>query len=252
MTYDLPAIVKQSRKKVRKPIRTRGPTMAMERRLAAVYREVVKFWRGRIKTLEPQFVVADAMPEPEQLEAEQVDLFLAALIRELQEWAARSAEWVRLTWVQRVRAETGVDIELLATSQAGHEQIRAAIEWATALIRDLNDQTRNRLVSALHDATMRGALQSEAQAIVNDVLEGAERRARLIAHDQTQKIVAKLNESQQREAGIEEYVWQHSFLPNARRHHVERQGNRYRWDKPPRDGHPGYAINCRCTAAAAI
>ena len=251
MTYDLPAIVRQSGRRKPRPIRVRGHTLAQERQFLAILARVVTFWRGQIRQLEPTFTF-DAMPEPRQIEAAgaEANLMVAALIRDLQEWAARSAGWVALNWVQRVRAETGVDLSLLATSQEGNAAVRAAVEWAVALIRDLNDQTRNRLVGALADITARGVPQKEAAEIVRGVLQSSRRRAELIASDQTQKIVAKLNKAQQLEAGVTKYVWNHSFLPNARRHHVERQGNVYQWAKPPRGGHPGTEINCRCTAAA--
>ena len=82
----------------------------------------------------------------------------------------------------------------------------------------------------------------------------------LIARDQTSKINTAVNQARQTEIGIEEYIWRtckDSRVVGApggkwpegnatHGNHYKREGVKYRWDTPPYDGHPGYAINCRC------
>ena len=34
--------------------------------------------------------------------------------------------------------------------------------------------------------------------------------------------------------------------------HWEREGQEFRWDQPPEDGHPGQPIECRCSAEPII
>lgn len=91
-------------------------------------------------------------------------------------------------------------------------------------------------------------------------------RARLIARDQTSKINTAINQARQTSIGIEEYIWRtardrrvtgNPSGPNpkgsaAHGNHYAREGKRFRWDHPPADGHPGYAINCRCVAEPII
>ena len=238
----------------RRQVKLRGAPLQFERQLYQIFRRVVVFWQGRIRDLEPPYRVADAMPTPEQVmsEQEEANRLLLVLIGQIQEWAQESGKWVRSLWVGRIKYEFGVDIDLLAENQANHEQLRAAIEWASALVRDLSDATRNKLAGSLAQSIASGASHEEVARAVRDVIKSSDTRARLIARDQTQKIFSKLAELQAREAGSDEYVWNHSFQPNPRRHHVERQGNTYRWDRPPRDGHPGTAVNCRCSASPVV
>lgn len=91
-------------------------------------------------------------------------------------------------------------------------------------------------------------------------------RARLIARDQSSKINTAINQARQTSIGIEEYIWRtardrrvagnpsgpYPHGSAAHGNHYAREGKRFRWDKPPADGHPGYAINCRCWAEPII
>jgi hypothetical protein len=88
----------------------------------------------------------------------------------------------------------------------------------------------------------------------------SERQANIIARDQTSKINMAINQARQQEVGIEEYIWRTAMdrrvvgNPNGaypegnhvHGNHWKREGQIFRWDKPPFDGHPGYSINCRC------
>lgn len=261
MSYDLKSIVKSAKRRRVRPIKIRSHTLLQERKLAAIFMRVVDFWAREARNLSSvklhdaaPFAASAPIPEPEPISiaAQAANVLLEELARQIIDWATESGSWVTLNWVQRVRAETGVDLTLLAGNQVGQQQARTAVEWAISLLRDLSEDTRRKLVNAMYDATLRGATQAESQQIVSGIMKVSAQRAKLIAHDQTQKIVAKLNELQQLEAGVTKYVWNHSFEPNPRRHHVERQGNIYSWSRPPRDGHPGQAINCRCTASAVL
>lgn len=98
-------------------------------------------------------------------------------------------------------------------------------------------------------------------------LSGAtEMQANRIARDQTSKINMAINQARQQEVGIEEYIWRTArdrrvvgrpggAYPTGNQvhgNHYKREGQIFRWDKPPFDGHPGYAINCRCIAEPII
>lgn len=73
-------------------------------------------------------------------------------------------------------------------------------------------------------------------------------RARLIARDQNNKLVGELNQISHQSAGGAEYRWSTARDNRVRSRHASRQGKIFRWDDPPEDGHPGQAIQCRCTA----
>ena len=87
-------------------------------------------------------------------------------------------------------------------------------------------------------------------------------QAKLLARDQTSKINSAITQARNEELGVKEYIWRTAgdsrvvgapgglwTRPNrVHGNHYERDGKVFRWDEPPFDGHPGYAINCRCVA----
>ncbi len=91
-------------------------------------------------------------------------------------------------------------------------------------------------------------------------------RARLIARDQTSKINTAITKARNEEIGIEEYIWRTAgdsrvvgtpggLWPVGNKvhgNHYARNGKKFRWDTPPSDGSPGFAINCRCYAEPII
>jgi SPP1 gp7 family putative phage head morphogenesis protein len=85
---------------------------------------------------------------------------------------------------------------------------------------------------------------------------GIERRhAQFIARDQIAKLNADITQAQQKDAGVEEYVWSTSGDVRVRDRHKELDGKRFRWSDPPvidertgRRGHPGQDYQCRCVA----
>lgn len=88
------------------------------------------------------------------------------------------------------------------------------------------------------------------------------RRARFVARNEMGNANAALTETRQTANGVTRYVWRTSKdervvgtpggkwpVSSAGHHnHYEREGVTFEWGKPPGDGHPGMAYNCRCTA----
>lgn len=105
-------------------------------------------------------------------------------------------------------------------------------------------------------------LSQEFQEIGKITME----RAELIARDQTSKMNTAINQIRQTSLGIFEYTWRTrednrvvgdptGLYPKGNPvhgNHYIRNGLIFRWDSPPADGHPGYAINCRCKAIPRI
>lgn len=105
-------------------------------------------------------------------------------------------------------------------------------------------------------------LAEEIQEINKIAIE----RAELIARDQTSKMNTAINQIRQTSLGIFEYLWRtredkrvvgdpSGLYPKGNQvhgNHYIRNDLIFRWDEPPADGHPGYAINCRCKAIPRI
>ena len=97
---------------------------------------------------------------------------------------------------------------------------------------------------ALRDGTRSRQLQADVESILNTSVN----RARLIARDQIGKLNGQLDRQKQTEAGVESYVWRGALDGRERPEHVAREGEVFRWDRPPPDGTPGQPIQCRCSA----
>lgn len=87
-----------------------------------------------------------------------------------------------------------------------------------------------------------------------------QRRARIIARDQTHKVFSDINFSRMKTIGIKQYEWLHSAgSQKPRRLHQHMSGNIYSFDNPPiidektgQRGKPGDLINCRCRAVPIV
>lgn len=135
-----------------------------------------------------------------------------------------------------------------------------------ALITKMPDELLARLESKVLESASRGQRHEKFSGLVQETLGVGERRGALIARDQTAKINSRLNEERQKSAGIDEYIWTTvgddrvvgtpgGMYPEGNdRHgdHFEREGKTFKWSDPPHDGHPGFAINCRCRALPVV
>lgn len=107
-------------------------------------------------------------------------------------------------------------------------------------------------------AIMRSITTGRGEADLVPFLEkqGAitQRRARIIARDQTRKAFSNLNAGRMQRIGIDKYEWLHSAGgQHPRRLHERMSGNIYSLSNPPVidektgvRGKPGDLINCRC------
>ena len=72
---------------------------------------------------------------------------------------------------------------------------------------------------------------------------------RRITRDQTQKLIAQLNQQRQADVGVTHYVWRTSEDERVRPSHRRNNGREFAGrSPPPATGHPGNDIQCRCTA----
>ena len=123
------------------------------------------------------------------------------------------------------------------------------IEENVNLITRLDRETRAKLLQTVEGEQLArpGDRNAIAKAVRKD-MGIAGRRVKLIARDQTNKAVGQMNMTRQTELGIEKYEWSDSGDQRVRPLHRDNNGFTFSWEDPPITGHPGHAINCRCTA----
>lgn len=175
-----------------------------------------------------------------------------------------------------LKQSTGVQPDLAEI--VGEEGIGTALEFEVEnnvnLIKSIPTAYLDRVNTLVKKNYLKGGVSDKA--LVEELLPllrkelrelgpKAIKRAKLIARDQTSKIAASLDKVRQTNLGIEEYIWSNSKDRRVRgnpsglypdvpknKNHWDREGQVFRWDSPPADGHPGEAINCRCIAIPVI
>lgn len=118
----------------------------------------------------------------------------------------------------------------------------------TKLVRSIPEQYHSGLDDTLRRGIMGGDSPRDLARKIRDRFGVTERRARLIATDQTLSAHAELTRYRAQSVGVKQYTWETVNDNRVRPEHAEREGKVFSWDKPPPDGHPGQPIRCRCSA----
>lgn len=138
------------------------------------------------------------------------------------------------------------------------EAITAATAENVGLIKSLGQQYNERISQLVLRSIAVGG--NGAQDIFEQIrhYDGmTDRRAKLVAVDQTRKITATLNMERAKAVGIKKFEWIHSSgSTSPRKRHLELDGTIHSYDDLPvidpktgQRGLPGILINCRCVAA---
>jgi len=136
----------------------------------------------------------------------------------------------------------------------------ASIAENVALIKSIPQQYLQQVQGEVYRAITSGNGLSELVPALQKYKGVTERRARLIASDQTRKSFANINRIKLQNMGVEEYIWQHSHgATHPRPLHIEYDGKVFRWDSPPlveagkpERAPPGIALMCKCRAKPII
>lgn len=162
-----------------------------------------------------------------------------------------------------IQIAMGVETATFLDSPAILEQLKIATAENVSLIKSIPVEHFKKVEQAVFasyrgDKFKEGSLTKRLQKI-GKISDG---RAKFIARDQSAKFATKLNSIRQEDAGIEGYIWRNQgdqrvvgnpggLYPKGNKKHMDhwqREGKVFKWNKPPADGHPGQAINCRCFA----
>lgn len=97
------------------------------------------------------------------------------------------------------------------------------------------------------------------QEAIDKYVTHAKGKPSVIARDQIGKLNGQLNEYRQKQLGGKRYRWRTAKdsrvagnpsgrYPKAKPSHWHRDGKVYLWANPPKGGHPGQRVQCRCWA----
>lgn len=141
------------------------------------------------------------------------------------------------------------------------EKLTAATAENVGLIKSIQQQYHERISQLVLRSASTGG--NGAQEIFESIrhYDGlTEKRAKLIAIDQTRKVTSAMNVERAKSVGMKKWEWVHSGgSTEPRRLHVQYDGQIFDYDNPPvidertgEKGFPGQLINCRCTMAPVL
>ena len=161
-------------------------------------------------------------------------------------------------WKKVIRKTLGIN--LLEDYYSGDIYKDLLEKWVSDnvdLIKTVQNKSLDKMKEMIYQNYMKGTATTDIVKEIQRQYGMSKRHARLVARDQMAKLNSKITQYQQRDAGIEEYIWSTSEDEQVRDSHRELNGKKFRWDNPPlnSDGrrcHPGEDYQCRCIASAVI
>lgn len=176
-----------------------------------------------------------------------------------------------------IKRGMGIDLPSTMTPRVA-AAIEASVVKNVSLVKSIPEQYFSKIEQLIHKNVTEGRTGGNLIADIVALNGSTKRRAKLIARDQTAKLVSNLNMERQKQAGIIGYQWRNSkdrrvrgnpsgLYPDSKFSHWSREGKYFLWDsmkkppiapngkpfrQPPADGHPGQPVACRCTADPVI
>lgn len=183
--------------------------------------------------------------------------------RAIRGWVNKVAARFDLRWVQAVKTALGVDIAPMVEAGDLQGVLALVTQKLTTHIKGLADDVANRIEAGLIDLITRGASTKAKAAVMVEAVVKARKAAEQAAKRETETLHAVLNQFRQQQAGVTQYEWwtrqdervrgnPTGLYPRAKPSHYARQGQVYRWDRPPERGHPGEDYGCRCVARPVV
>lgn len=168
------------------------------------------------------------------------------LAKFLDNHAARTDDWSNKEFAKQARAAVGVDI--LTDNPKLQKQVEGFTKKNVKLITKVGRDTKKRVEAIVVDSIAKGRSYEALSERLQDDMGIGQRRAVLIARDQTGKLYGQINAERQRELGITRFTWRTSNDNRVREEHAELEGETFEYANPPSEGLPGEAIQCRCYA----
>jgi len=156
------------------------------------------------------------------------------------------------------RTERDLGINIYSDSQQLTDYIQASIADNVRLIQSIPDQYLTQVESIVMANVRAGGRPASIAKALQEQFGVTQRRAKMIARDQTAKVNGDLNRMRQTSAGFPFFEWDDSDDERVRHRHSEiadkvtQYGKGvYRWDNPPLSDKgtpiiPGQDYQCRC------
>lgn len=157
-------------------------------------------------------------------------------------------------WKKTIKATLGIDIQ--EDYYMGDFFKTAIGNWSSEnvdLIKTIPQDTLGRMKEIVLDGYKSGRTTTSMMKQMQREYGISKRRSRLIARDQMAKLNGQIAQAQQKDAGMEEYMWWCVNDSRSRKTHKQLHKKICKWSDPPevapgRYCHPGEDYQCRCIA----
>lgn len=251
-----------------RPLAVESPRQVERAFERAILRMRAELWRMIDSRLMPALKASERSDSWRQDDLAKVVSVLAAMRKRMrsvfptdelrrvtERYAAETDKRHRAAFYRQLSDIIGVDV--LAVEPWHKVTLRSWSREATGLIQSVRDsaipamrkEIEATFATGLRHEELRKRWIQRGLPLDFGTLEG---RAKVIARDQINKLNGQLTQARQEGIGIRSYTWRTSGDHRVRDEHVALAGTVHSWDNPPSEGHPGHAVQCRCTAEAVI
>lgn len=177
-----------------------------------------------------------------------------------------------------IKRSAGVDISGVLRNPRISNALEKSVVSNVKLIKSIPEKYFSKIEELVFENITKGRTTGSLLSDIRGLNNSTKKRAKIIARDQTSKLLSNLNQERQQAVGIIGYQWRNSkdrrvrgnpngLYPDSKFDHWDREGKYFLWEKtvpapkapngkaynqPPADGHPGEPIQCRCIADPVI
>lgn len=176
------------------------------------------------------------------------------LARSLSDYFVKSGDRLnKKNFYSSVENAVGVNLQTIIQKENIEDILVATTRENVNLIKTIPEEYFKKIESVVFKGTLQSNSAKGMMEEIRQIGGVSEKRAKLIARDQTSKLNSALTKKRSEDLGIEEYVWRTSEDERVRDTHEKNNGKTFRFDTPPPvTGHPGNDIQCRCVAQPII
>ena len=193
---------------------------------------------GVYKGMRDALAIAEARGLPRELVAEEL---------------AKIQHYHKEDLIRKFRSALGIDVRILLADPVVFAFMQESIDTNVGLIKTIPRRFNEGLTKRVEKVFAESPFDQQAlKKMLKDEYKSSGYNLRRITRDQTSKQIGALTRIRHEQLGIEGYMWLTSEDERVRPTHVNYNRKWFRWSNPPPEGHPGFPIQCRCTAQAAI
>jgi SPP1 gp7 family putative phage head morphogenesis protein len=159
------------------------------------------------------------------------------------------------TFMATAKKALGIDLRAVVQQEDLADYLQEAAARNASLITGLSDDLLKGIEQAVYTNSIAGNSVTTLRKSLQEQFGIADRRAKLLARDQTGKLNSDLNRRRQEQAGVTSYAWLSSRDERVRERHRRLEGEVYKWGEATGAEQglpPGQPINCRCLARGIV